>query len=144
MKAINEELVENINRVSHKIKLANRPEKPECHGDKPPMGPPPKGKPMHERILVLLTKVESIEKPQLEMILGIPHSMNDRILKDLVEKNYVSMTGKGKDAIISITDEGKSKLQQDEEKKKANEAAVFDALTDEEKVLVVSILNKIQ
>ncbi|MCD7950413.1 MAG: hypothetical protein LUG12_09165 [Erysipelotrichaceae bacterium] len=144
MKTITEELVENINRISHKIKLANKPQKPECHGDKPPMGPPPKGKPMHERILVLLSKVESIEKPQLEMILGIPHSMNDRILKDLVEKNYVAMNGKGKDAILSITEEGKTKLQQDEEAKKTNEAAVFDALTDDEKALVVSILNKIQ
>lgn len=144
MKTITEELVENINRISHKIKLANKPQKPECHGDKPPMGPPPKGKPMHERILVLLSKVESIEKPQLEMILGIPHSMNDRILKDLVEKNYVAMNGKDKDAILSITEEGKTKLQQDEEAKKTNEAAVFDALTDDEKALVVSILNKIQ
>lgn len=144
MKTTTEELVENINRISHKIKLANRPEKPECHGDKPPMGPPPKGKPMHERILVLLSKVDNIEKPQLEMILGIPHSMNDRILKDLVEKDYVSMEGKGKEAVISITEDGKAKLQQDEEKKKAHEAAVFDTLTEDEKALVVSILNKIQ
>lgn len=155
-KSTSEKIIMKINKLANDAKKMGKPEvkdkKMETPMGMPPMGPagmPPMGPPPEIRTLVLLKSVEKeMKRPEIGMILGLPPKANDESIDKLAADGFVSVREDSpcdkKKTWVVITEAGIKKLEQDKEEKRKRAEAFLEKLSEEEKEMLLSLLEKIK
>ena len=103
--------------------------------------------PSQERILATLVKRdESIAQSELLELLNIRPSSLSELLGKMETKGYIERTtseGDGRAVDVSITDAGRELLEEVREVHRRRDEELFGILTDEERVQLASILDKL-
>lgn len=104
------------------------------------------GKGSQQRILIMLNELGPISQSELTRQLGIqPGSASEVIIK-LETAGYITRTSSEKDrrtTVVQLTEEGKSSAQQAAALRAERHEQMFDALNDEEKKTLLSLLEKL-
>lgn len=159
-KTTSEKIMMMFNKLANDAKKAGKPEdkdkrpesRPEPPMGMPPMGPagmPPIGPPPEIRTLVLLKAAgKEMKRPEIGMILGLSPKANDKSIDKLAENGFVSVRqdspNDSKKTLVSITEAGLEKLEQDKEEKRKRADSFCENLTEEEKETLLTLLQKLK
>lgn len=152
MKTIEEEIVRMLGRLNALSKRGSNPPPPppEVHSGEPiPPPPPPEEPPRGQgrgRMLGLLLDHGEMSQSQLASHLGIrPQSLSEMLAKTEADGLIVrrQSTEDKRQTLVSLTENGRSRVETFREVHKKRAAEFLEPLTEEEKTALAEILHKL-
>ena len=102
-------------------------------------------RPGQNKVLSILNKHDEMLQKELLEKLGIRAASLSELLRKLEKEEYVSRrrSGNGNEIIVSITEKGRISALECELSRKERDEALFSCLTDEERAVLIALLNKL-
>lgn len=125
---VNDKLIKNLRNISHTMRFLYE------------------GRGSQKRILIILSEVESITQKELTERLGIQPGSASEVLAKLENTGLITRAVSEKDrrtTNILLTDCGKHLALEAKEQRKRRHEEMFSCLTEEEKMSLLSLLEKV-